>query len=140
MTAKDSNNLDNFPARVLFSIGLVDLIRGFLHTINIQWAVTTFAKLDLSSARNDQLFLLGIFGISNLLTGALYILISQKAKNLSAYILGIIPLAYGVGLIGLKYSRVSPQSAFLGRSFMLVYLGVCGLSSLLFFFKKFTGK
>jgi hypothetical protein len=78
---------------VLFILGLVDLLRGVLHSFFVDWAVRTFAKLDLSVARQDQLTLLGAFGISNLLTGFIYILISRKAKPLSKYVLLMIPCA-----------------------------------------------
>lgn len=131
-------NSTNFPAHVLLTIGIIDLVRGFLHTFQIQWAAMVFAKLDLSFAKSDQLFLLGIFGISNFLTGTIYILISQKAKNLAPYVLGLIPLAYLTGLMGLRLSGITGQAAFLGRYFMLVYLAVCLATSLFYFIKKFT--
>jgi hypothetical protein len=74
----------NFLAStVLFVLGLVDLLRGVLHTFFVNWAVRTFAKLDLSLARQDQLTLLGAFGISNLLTGVIFILVSIEAAQLS---------------------------------------------------------
>ncbi len=46
----------------------------------------------------DQVFLLGVFGISNFLTGFIYLLISRKAKELAPYMLIIIPLTYHLGL------------------------------------------
>lgn len=67
--------------RVLFFLGLVDLLRGVLHTFFIHWANDTFAHLNLSANGQDQLMLLSAFGISNLLTGSVYILISMKAKQ-----------------------------------------------------------
>lgn len=113
------------PATVLFILGLVDLLRGVLHTFFVNWAVKTFAKLELSVARQDQLTLLGAFGISNLLTGAIFILISIAAAPLAEYLLLAIPCAYVVGVIGMRTSGVKPQSAFYGRYFMLGYLAVC---------------
>lgn len=113
------------PSTVLFVFGLVDLLRGVLHTFFVKWAARKFAKLDLSVARQDQLTLLGAFGISNLLTGAIYILVSLKDKQLSEYILITIPCAYVAGVIGMRASGVKPQSAMYGRYFMMVYLGVC---------------
>jgi hypothetical protein len=94
-------------------------------TFFVNWAVATFARLDLSVARQDQLTLLGAFGISNLLTGLIYILISRKSKQLSNTILLMIPCAYAIGEIGMKVSRVTPQSAFYGKYFMLGYFAVC---------------
>lgn len=113
------------PSTVLFVLGLVDLLRGVLHTFFVNWAVRTFAKLDLSVARQDQLTLLGAFGISNLLTGMLFILVSTDAAPLSEYFLLAIPCAYVVGAIGMRTSGVKAQSAFYGRYFMMGYLGVC---------------
>lgn len=112
----------DFPSKFLFFLGMVDLLRGFLHTFAINWAAATFAKLDLSAAGSDQLTLLGTFGISNFLTGMLFILISVKAKSLSNSVLGIIPLAYAIGFIGLRLSGVIGEAAFNGKYFMLVYL------------------
>ena len=113
------------PSTVLLVLGLIDLLRGVLHTFFVNWAVRTFAKLDLSVARQDQLTLLGAFGISNLLTGVIFVLISLKAERLSVPVLLTIPCAYAIGVIGMRTSGVRPQSAFYGRFFMAGYLGVC---------------
>jgi len=104
---------------------MVDLLRGVLHTFFVNWAVRTFAKLDLSVARQDQLTLLGAFGISNLLTRVIFILISIDAAPLSECVLLTIPCAYAVGVIGMRTSGVKARSAFYGRYFMMGYLGVC---------------
>jgi hypothetical protein len=79
----------------------------------------------LSVARQDQLTLLGAFGISNLLTGAIFILVSLEAAQISEYVLLAIPGAYVIGIIGMRRSGVKAQSAFYGRYFMMVYLAVC---------------
>ena len=132
---KDKAKQYNFPSILLFIIGFIDIIRGFLHTFEVNWAAQTLAKLDLSVVKADQLTLLGAFGISNLLTGLLYILISKKAKNLSPYVLAIIPVTYLIGFIGLKVSGIYSTAAFDGKYFMLVYLLVCAITSGIFFFK-----
>ncbi|PKM86878.1 MAG: hypothetical protein CVU85_06995, partial [Firmicutes bacterium HGW-Firmicutes-10] len=90
-------DLNEFPSWVLLFVGIFDVIRGFMHTFNIFWAVETFAKLDLSVAKDAQLFLLAAFGISNYLTGFIFILISRKAKHLSVYMLSFILAAYALG-------------------------------------------
>jgi hypothetical protein len=87
-------------------------LRGVLHTFFVNWAVRTFAKLDLSVARQDQLTLLGAFGISNLLTGVIFIRVSIEAAQLSEYLLLTIPCAYVVGAIGTRTPGVKAQSAF----------------------------
>lgn len=130
------NNKYELPSKILLFLGFVDLVRGFLHTFSVNWSATTFAGLNLSVSPSDQLVLLGAFGISNLLTGFIYILISRKAKKLSPYTLGLIPLAYFVGYIGLKLSGVTASAAFYGRYFMLVYLAVCLFTFGIFIFNK----
>lgn len=125
MTVPNLSVPNALPAIVLFILGLVDLMRGILHTFCSSWAVKTFAKLDLSAARQDQLMLLGAFGISNFLTGVIFIMISLEAPALSRYVLLIVPCAYITGAIGMRIAGVRRQSAFLGRYFMLAYLAVC---------------
>lgn len=140
MAKQKKTDIYTLSSSVLFVLGLVDLLRGFLHTFAIHWAVATFAKLDLSVVANDQLLLLGAFGISNILTGLIYILISRKARSLSPYILAIIPAAYLMGFIGLRISSVVPDAAFYGKYFMLVYLLVCIIVSAIFFIKNRNNK
>lgn len=118
---------DLLPAMVLCVLGAIDLLRGFLHTFRIEWAVKTFARLDLSAAREDQLTLLGVFGISNFLTGAIYLLIGFRAPALAAIVLLLIPCAYALGVAGLRAAGVRRRSALLGRYFLLVYLAVAAL-------------
>ena len=89
------------PSTVLFFIGVLDVIRGFMHTFLLTWSATNIAKLDMTTGSSDQVFLLGVFGISNLLTGFIYFLISRKARELSPYVLIMIPLTYLLGLIGI---------------------------------------
>jgi hypothetical protein len=132
---KKNDRIYTFPSTVLLILGFVNLLRGFLHTFQVNWASTTFAGLNLSTGQN-QLFLLGVFGISNFLTGFIYILISRKAKRLSPYILGIILVAYAIGLMGIKSSGVSATAPFYGKYFMLVYLAICLLTFGVFIFKK----
>lgn len=124
----DSDGRHSLASYVLLILGLLDLLRGVLHTFFIDWAVATFAHLDLSAAAQDQLMLLGAFGISNLLTGSIFILVSLKAKPLSEYVLLMIVGAYALGVAGLKLSGVSPEADFNGKYFMFGYLAVCVLT------------
>ena len=117
--------MKSVPSNVLFVLGCIDLLRGVLHTFFIRWAVRTFAHLDLSKSGQDQLTLLGVFGISNILTGMIYILISRNAEALSETVLLLIPVAYAIGFAGMRISRVKAQAAFNGKYFMLVYFAVC---------------
>ncbi|MPM57051.1 hypothetical protein SDC9_103869 [bioreactor metagenome] len=122
--SKDSYRL---PAQALLVLGLVDLLRGFMHTFNIHWAAVNIAGLNLSVAGNDQLFLLGTFGISNFLTGFLFIYLSQRARQTAPYVLIIIPAAYAIGTLGFIVAGLHKQAAFNGLYIMLVYLASCVL-------------
>lgn len=109
----------------LFFLGLVDLFRGIAHTYFIHWANDTFAHLDLSVNGQDQLVLLSAFGISNWLTGMLFILIAVKARAQADAALLLILVAYAVGWLGMQYAGVTPNADFYGRYVMFGYFGVC---------------
>lgn len=132
----------SYPAIVLLIIGILDLIRGVLHTFLVSWSSETFAHLDLSVAKNNQLWLLGTFGISNILTGLIYILISKKAPALAPYILLIIPIAYLIGIIGLRSASIVAEADFLGKYMMIFYLAGSAITALIYFSSKIfkTGK
>lgn len=133
------NTDPTYPAIVLFLIGILDLIRGFLHTFLVGWASETFAHLDLSVARNNQLWLLGTFGISNILTGLIYILIAKKAPTLAPYILLIIPIAYLIGIVGLRSASVAAEADFLGKYMMIFYLTGSAITALIYFSRNMFG-
>lgn len=115
----------SLPSNLLMILGFVDLVRGAPHTFFVHWSAATFAHLDLSQAGQDQLVLLGAFGISNILTGMIYILVSRKAKPLAEYVLVMIVAAYAIGYAGIKISGVKAPAEFVGKYFMLAYLSVC---------------
>lgn len=115
----------NLAPTVLFVLGCIDLLRGFLHTFVVRWSAARFAHLNLSANGPDQLTLLGAFGISNLLTGMIYLLVSRKAPAWSEYVLMMIVAAYVLGIAGMRISGIRPQAQFTGRYFMAAYLGVC---------------
>lgn len=128
-----TENIYRIPALVLFFIGIFDLIRGFMHTFNIYWAVDFFAKLDLSVAKDAQLLLLAAFGISNYLTGFIFILISRKAKHLSVYMLAFIIAAYALGIVAMRIVGLTRGSnAFSGMYIMMGYLLICLLTVIKF--------
>lgn len=131
MTAKQIET-PRFAWIILICVGVVDLIRGFMHTVMIKYAAANIAMLDLSSAADDQMFLLGVFGISNYLTGVLFIIIGLKARQIAHYVLAVIPAVYVIGVLMLR-SNVTPQSAFLGSSFMIAYLAVCAVTAAMSF-------
>ena len=49
----------------------------------------------------------------------------MKARKIAGYVLGIIPLSYLVGIVGIRTSGVTMQSAFNGQYVMFVYFAVC---------------
>lgn len=126
------------PATVLFFISMLDILRGFMHTFLLNWSAANFAKFDMATVPPDQVFMLGVFGISNFLTGFIYLLISRKARELSPYVLILIPLTYLLGLIGIRSGNVRPQAAFEGQYFMFAYFGVCLLTFIWFQVQKMT--
>ncbi len=91
-------------------------------------------------SNSDALMMLGAFGISNILTGLVYLLILKKDKILAPYVLAIIPIAYIFGSIGLKLQGVQGDSSFYGEYMMFVYLGFCIVLSVMYFGVSFKAK
>ncbi|TVR57293.1 MAG: hypothetical protein EA426_12310 [Spirochaetaceae bacterium] len=121
-TVKNSSRPVTVARNVLIVLGVIDLVRGIMHTFVLNWAAENIARI---APHPDALMLLGVFGNSNLLTGALYLLVALKAREIAGYILGIIPVAYLVGVVGIRLNGVSMQSEFNGKYMMLVYFVVC---------------
>lgn len=130
-----AQDIYKLPARVLFFIGLIDIVRGVAHTFLVKWSGAHIAHLSLA-ANSDQLFLLGAFGISNFLTGMIYLVISLKARELSPYVLGLIPTAYLLGLVGVWSNGVFAEAKFYGRYFMYAYFAVCLITLAHFWFRN----
>jgi hypothetical protein len=140
MKTKQKKDIYQLSSTVLFIVGLVDVLRGFMHTFILTWSATNFAKLDLINGSGEQVFLLGVFGISNFLTGFIYLLISKKAKELSPYVLMIIPLTYILGLIGIWSGGVRGEAAYEGKYFMFAYFAVCIITFISFLIQKKSNK
>jgi hypothetical protein len=105
-------------------LGCLDLVRGFIHTVLLEYAAENIMGLDLTVARDDQLLLLGTFGISNYLTGIMLILIGLKARNIVQYVFLAITASYFFGAY--MISRVASSTARLGGlPMMMVYIAVC---------------
>ena len=129
---KEKKQVPKFVWIVLIVLGCIDLVRGFMHTIALEYAALNIAGLDLTtSTAIEQLRLLGTFGISNWITGVAYILIGLKAKHISIHIMGFIPVAYGLSMIAMKmnmagYAETSANWG--GMNLMVPYLVVCGIT------------
>jgi len=126
---KDESHIPKFVSTAVIVLGCLDILRGFMHTILLDFAATNIAGFDLStSLAGDLLQQMGAFGISNYLTGIMLILIGWKARPLALIMLGVIPAAYVIGVIGIKVNSAPyapSQAAWGGTTFMLVYLTVC---------------
>ncbi len=115
----------------------VDIIRGFMHTFNIWWASENIAQMSQTA---DTMFLMNAFGISNWLTGFIYVIVIKKAKDIVPYILLLIPGAYILGIISNHLTGVSAmQSAteWNGQYVMYVYLFIVGLVGLNYFITSY---
>ncbi len=122
------NRTPAFAWVVLACLGAVDLVRGVLHTFLVRHSAVEIAGLDLGHSAGDQLLLLGAFGISNFLTGAIFLAVAFKARQLVPAVLAIIPTTYLLGLIAFRMNHITPEAAFPGRTFMLIYMIVCALT------------
>jgi len=126
---EEYTHFPKFVSVVAITLGCFDLIRGFIHTILLNYAATNIAGLDLStSLAVDLLWLMGSFGISNYLTGVMLILLGWKARPLALTMLGVIPVAYVIGVVGIKFNSALytvSQANWGGAQPMMVYLAIC---------------
>ena len=105
---QEKNAIPKFVSIVAIVLGCIDLIRGFLHTMLLEFAALNIAGLDLSaSSASDMLQLMGVFGVSNTITGVILILLGRKARPLALTMLGLIPASYVVGTIGMRINMAS---------------------------------
>jgi hypothetical protein len=103
-----------------------------MHTFLLKWSGINIAGFNPESTPIDQFFMLGTFGISNFLTGFIYILISRRSPELSPYVLGLIPTSYLLGLIGIWSSGVRGTSTYGGQYLLYIYFGIC-IATLIYF-------
>ena len=115
-------------------LGVIDLLRGFMHTVVLPYSATHIASLDLSGpTAPDLLRLLGLFGISNYITGATIILTGLYARPIALVLLGLIPAFYGLGLLTIHAAMnpYPPSTAqWGGRPFMMINLSLYVLTFL----------
>jgi hypothetical protein len=139
---KKSPDIPKIVSLVAIILGGLDLLRGMMHTLLLEFAATHIAGLDLSTSQAvDLLRLMGSFGISNYITGIALILLGWKARHLAWIMLGVIPAAYLIGGIATRiYSNayLQTQAEWGGIPMMLAYLGVCSLTFLYGLWKSRT--
>jgi hypothetical protein len=115
-------------------LGVIDLLRGFMHTVVLPYSATHIACLDLSGpTAPDLLRLLGLFGISNYITGATLILTGLYARPIALVLLGLIPTFYGLGRLTI-HAATNPYppstASWGGRPFMMINLSLYVLTFL----------
>ena len=77
--------------------------------------------------------LLGVFGISNFITGIMLILIAFKARGLALAMLFFIPFAYTIGMVAIRFNSAeyeASQAVWGGMTPMLTYLVICFITFL----------
>jgi len=126
--------IPNFISIMAVFLGVIDLLRGFMHTVVLPYSATHIACLDLSGpTAPDLLRLLGLFGISNYITGATLILTGLYARPIALVLLGLIPAFYGLGLLTI-HAAMNPYppstTQWGGRPFMIVNLSLYVLTFL----------
>jgi hypothetical protein len=114
---------------LMVGLGCIDLIRGFIHTFLLEFAALNIFVIDVSGGVDNQMFLLGIFGISNYLTGIMFILIGLKARPLVPIMLPAIPIVY-LGGTALISRTTSPTAQLGGGPYMLIYFALCIAASI----------
>ena len=129
---KNKYSIPVFVSVVAMSLGFYDLVRGFMHTVMLGYSAAHFAGLDLTIVQAaDLLRLLGLFGVSNFITGVMLILSAWLSRPLALAMLGVIPAAYGIGYLTIHHClSMHPQSTakWSGMTPFLVYLLVCVIS------------
>ena len=115
-------------------LGAIDLLCGFMHTVVLPYSATQIACLDLTGpTAPDLIRLLGLFGISNYITGATLILTGLYARPIALVLLGLIPAFYGLGLLTI-HAAMNPyppsNAQWGGRPFMIVNLSLYVLTFL----------
>jgi hypothetical protein len=129
---KEETKVPRFVWVVLIILGCIDLVRGFMHTILLEYSAINIAGLDLTtSTATEQIRLLGTFGISNWITGVLFILIGLKAKHISIHVMGLIPIAYGFSMLAIRMNLANyaqSQAAWGGMTMLVPYLIVATIT------------
>jgi len=109
-----------------------------MHTFFLEWAATNIASLDLSVVRDDQLFQMMNYGVTNYLEGIIFILVAFKARNLVpsmlllAFIFPIFP-----GMLFLNLLQLHPTAAWSGGSLLpFLYLPISAIPLTVLYFHR----
>ena len=138
----NKNNLPKAISVISVILGTVDLLRGVMHTLLLNFAASNIAGLDLSTTQaSDLMKLMGSFGISNYITGIALILLGWKARELAWIMLAVIPGAYLIGGLAIRFyssGSAETQAAWGGIPMMGIYLAVSTITFLFGLWRKRT--
>ncbi len=117
---------------VLGLVAIYDLIRAYMHTLNIWYASEHIAQMSQTA---DTMWLMTYQGALQLMSGLVYLLIVWKAKELSPYVLIIIAIANLYFLFAVRVNGVLEMqtSEWNGQYYMYVYVAVVFLAGLNYF-------
>ena len=136
----NSSKIPKLVSIIAILLGCLDLVRGLMHTILLEYAASNIAGLDLTTSQAaDLLRLMGSFGISNYISGIALILVGWKARDLAWIMLGGIPAAYLIGGLATRFysaGLTETQAAWGGIPMMAVYLAVSMITFLYGLWKK----
>ena len=120
---------------VLGLVAIYDLIRGYMHTLNIWYASEHIAHMSQTA---DTMWLMTYQGALQLMSGLVYLLIVWKAKELAPYILMINAFANLYHLFSVSVNGVLEMqtSAWNGQYYMYVYVSVLFLTGLSYVIAK----
>ena len=139
---KTTSKYPKIVSVVAILLGSLDLLRGAMHTLLLEFAAANIAGLDLSTSQAaDLLRLMGSFGISNYITGITLILLGWKARHLALIMLGVIPAAYVVGGVATHLHSAgytSTQANWGGLPMMAGYIVICCLTFIYGLWKRET--
>jgi len=109
---------------LLIALGCIDLFRGFIHTVLLEYAAYNIFVIDTTGGIENQIFLLGLFGITNYLTGIMLILIGLSARHLVPIILPVLPFIHIAGSALVRNVAI-PTAELGGLTFMTIYFATC---------------
>lgn len=124
----ETAGLPRFVSFIAVALGCFDIIRGVANTAFAGYVAGEIAGLDLDGPTGrDQLVLMIAFGASNFITAAALIYLGLRDRLGALVILFIIPLAYVMGHVGLRFweTDLVGQGVFPGAPIMQIYLGLC---------------
>tara|TARA_Y100000816_G_C26000688_1_gene522866 strand:+ start:319 stop:759 length:441 start_codon:yes stop_codon:yes gene_type:complete len=119
----------------LLTFGIIDLIRGFLHTVNVEYASEEIAGLVNENmdkeTKNNIYMIMNAFGTSNLQTGVFKLLIALKKVKIEKqiFLLQFILFLFNNFIIHSK--KIDYTAKLPGKKFMSIY----SILSLLLYFK-----